>query len=212
VDDSTLILASSSPRRADILRELGVRFRQVVSNVDERTRRGESEVRYVRRLAETKALAVAGRHPASWVVGADTTVAVGGKLLGKPADARDAARMLNLLSGRRHRVVSAVALARGGEGVLRSRVSVTRVFFRKLTRAEIRWYVATGEPMDKAGGYAIQGKGGLLVSRIEGSYSNVVGFPLEIFVELASDVGLATPWAGTRRAASSRTGARAPGR
>jgi septum formation protein len=207
VDESTLILASSSPRRADILRELGIPFLQVPSNVDETTRRGESEVRYVRRLAEAKALSVAARHPAHWIVGADTTVALGGKLLGKPGDARDAARMLKLLSGRRHRVVSAVALARARDGVLRSGVSVTRVAFRKLTRDEIRWYVETGEPMDKAGAYAIQGKGGLLVSRIEGSFSNVVGFPLEVFVKLAADAALATPWSRRPEAASSRAGA-----
>jgi septum formation protein len=123
--------------------------------------------------------------------------------------------MLKRLSGRAHRVVSAVALARSRDGLLRSGVSITRVVFRKLTPAEIRWYVETGEPMDKAGGYAIQGRGGLLVSRIEGSYSNVVGFPLEIFVKLVRDAGLAGPW--SRRitpagAASSRAGAGGRGR
>jgi septum formation protein len=209
VDESTLILASSSPRRADILRDLGISFHQVVSNVDETTRRGESGVRYVRRLAEAKVLAVAERHPAYWIVGADTTVEIDGKLLGKPVDARDAARMLKRLSGRAHRVVSAVALARSRDGLLRSGVSITRVVFRKLTPAEIRWYVETGEPMDKAGGYAIQGRGGLLVSRIEGSYSNVVGFPLEVFVTLVRDAGLSMPWSRRKRVASSRAGAAA---
>jgi septum formation protein len=212
VDESTLILASSSPRRADILRELGIPFRQVISNVDETTRRGESEIRYVRRLAEAKALAVAARHPAHWIVGADTTVAIDGKLLGKPVDARDAARMLRVLSGRRHRVVSALALARGRDRALRSGISITRVHVRKLTPDEIRWYVETGEPMDKAGAYAIQGKGGLLVSRIEGSYSNVVGFPLEVFVKLARDAALSIPWSRRKRAASSRAGAAARAR
>jgi septum formation protein len=189
-----LILASSSPRRAGYLRELGLSFRRVVPAVDETSRRGESPRRYVRRLAESKAGAVAARYPNDWVVGADTTVVVDGKLLGKPVDGRDARRMPKLLSGRSHQVVSAIALARFQDRILRSRVSTTRVSFRKLGAKEIRWYVETGEPMDKAGAYGIQGRGGLLVSRIEGSFSNVVGFPLEKFFELLNDAGLPLPW------------------
>jgi septum formation protein len=150
-------------------------------------------------LAETKAEAVARRHPGHWVLAADTTVVVDGKLLGKPSSPREAARMLRLLSGRSHRVVSALALARLRDRFLRSAVSTTRVFFQKLTADEIRWYVASGEPMDKAGAYAIQGLGGLLVTRIEGSFSNVVGFPLEQFFELWRRAGLALPGASQRR-------------
>lgn len=187
-----LILASSSPRRASYLRELGFFFLQVAPAIDEAIRRGESPRRYVRRIAESKAGAVARRYPRHWVVGADTTVVVDGKLLGKPADDRDARRTLKLLSGKSHQVVSAIALAHSPDR-LRSRVSTTRVFFRKLSRPEIQRYVETGEPMDKAGAYAIQGKGGVLVSRIEGSFSNVVGFPLEKFFELWNDAGLPLP-------------------
>jgi septum formation protein len=193
-----LILASSSPRRAGYLRELGFAFRRVVSDVDERSRRGESPRRYVRRLAESKAAAVWEKFPRNWIVGADTTVVVGGRILGKPLDERDARRMLKLLSGRSHRVVSGVALARFDDRHLRSAISTTRVFFRKLTLDEIRDYVATGEPMGKAGGYGIQGRGGLLVSRIEGSYSNVVGFPLEKFFDLWNDAGLPLPWTDSK--------------
>ncbi len=188
-----LILASSSPRRAGYLRELGFTFRRVSPDVDETRHRGESPRRYVRRLAETKAEVVARRYPRHWVIGADTTVVVGGKLLGKPSNAKDALRMLKALSGRSHVVVSAIALARFQDGHLRSAVATTRVLFRNLTPQEIRWYVATGEPMDKAGAYAIQGKGSLLVSRIEGSFSNVVGFPIEKFFELWRGASLPLP-------------------
>jgi len=194
VSSAPLILASSSPRRAAYLRELGFTFRRVVPDVDERVRRGESPRRYVRRVAEAKAGVVSERYPAHWVVGADTTVVVDGRILGKPVDERDARRMLKLLSGRSHQVVSAIVLARFQEGILRSRIATTRVFVRKLVPEEIRGYVATGEPMDKAGAYGIQGVGAFLISRIEGSFSNVAGFPLEKFFELCNDAGLTLPW------------------
>jgi septum formation protein len=199
VGKTDLILASSSPRRASYLRELGFRFRRIVPEVEERSLPGESPRHYVSRLARAKADAVARKHPNEWVVGADTTVVVDGKLLGKPADPQDAARMLKRLSGRSHRVVSAVALARYEDRTLRSAISTTRVLFRKLTPDDIRWYVGTGEPMDKAGAYGIQGLGAVLISRIEGSYSNVVGFPLEKFLELWDDAGLPLPWIDSKR-------------
>lgn len=182
-----LILASSSPRRSGYLRELGIRFRKIPSGVDERRLRGETPYRYVRRQAIAKTLAVSERHPGAPVVGADTIVVVDGAILGKPHDAPDARRMLRKLSGRSHRVLSGMAMVGGGAASVervRSGVSSTRVFFRKLTEGEIRGYVETGEPLDKAGAYGIQGKGGLLVTRIEGSFSNVVGFPLEVFYKL----------------------------
>jgi septum formation protein len=199
VSSAPLILASSSPRRAAYLRELGFSFRRVVPDVDERVRRGESPRRYVRRVAEAKAGVVSERYPEDWVVGADTTVVVDGLILGKPADERDARRMLKLLSGRSHQVVSAVVLARFQDRVLRSRIATTRVFVRKLAPEEIRGYVETGEPMDKAGAYGIQGVGSFLISRIEGSFSNVAGFPLEKFFELWNDAGLPLPWNESRR-------------
>ena len=198
-----LILASSSPRRAGYLRELGFSFRRVVPAVDETSRRGESPRRYVRRLAESKAGVVSERYPGHWVVGTDTTVVVDGRILGKPADDRDARRMLKLLSGRSHQVVSAIALARFQDRILRSRISTTRVFVRKLAPDEIRGYVETGEPMGKAGAYGIQGVGSFLVSRIEGSFSNVVGFPLEMFFELWNDADLPLPWMFSAERASS---------
>jgi septum formation protein len=188
-----LLLASSSERRAQYLRELGFSFRRVAPEVDERRLRSESAQRYVRRLAIAKTLAVARRFPHAWVVGADTTVVVDGAFLGKPRDARDARRMLKRLSGRSHRVVSGIALARAEDGFLRHRTAVTRVFFRALSRKDVFWYVGTGEPLDKAGAYGIQGKGGLLVERIEGSFSNVVGFPLEKFFELWKEAGAELP-------------------
>ncbi len=189
-----LILASSSPRRSGYLRELGFTFRSVVPAIDERTRRGESPRRYVRRLAESKAAAVAMSYPDHWVIGADTTVVVDGRILGKPRSERDARRMLRLLSGRDHRVVSAIALAHGRSAYLRSEIATTRVVFQRLTSGEIRGYVRTGEPMDKAGAYGIQGKGAFLITRIEGSFSNVAGFPLEKFFELWKGAGLPLPW------------------
>jgi septum formation protein len=152
----------------------------------------------VRRLAESKAGVVSKRYPRHWVVGADTTVVVDGRILGKPADDRDARRILKLLSGRSHQVVSAIALVRFQDSILRSAISTTRVFFRKLTPDEIRRYVETGEPMNKAGAYGIQGVGAFLVSRIEGSFSNVVGFPLEKFFELWNDADLPLPWTDSR--------------
>ena len=159
----------------------------------------------MRRLAESKAVAVSERFAGHWVVGADTTVVVDGKILGKPKTERDAGRMLRLLSGRRHQVVSAIALAHERNGFLRSAVSTTVVFFKSVTSHEIRCYVETGEPMGKAGAYAIQGKGSFLVKRIEGSFSNVVGFPLEQFFDLWQGSGLPLPWdsASTRGSASS---------
>jgi septum formation protein len=185
----SLILASSSPRRAQFLRELGFSFRRVAPEIDERRLGSETAPRYVRRLAIAKALAVAPRYPRSWVVGADTTVVVDGAFLGKPGTRDEARRMLKRLSGRSHRVVSGIALARAEDGFLRHRTAVTRVFFRALSAKEVLWYVGTGEPLDKAGAYGIQGKGALLVERIEGSFSNVVGFPLEKFFELWSQAG-----------------------
>jgi septum formation protein len=185
-----LILASSSPRRINYLRELGFRFRKDVPEVDERVGRGESPHRYVRRLALEKARQIAERHPRSWVVAADTAVVVDGSILGKPRDDRDARRMLRKLSGRWHHVMSGIALIRHDRKVELSRVSSTRVRFREMTSKEISWYVSTGEPSDKAGAYAIQGKGGLFVERINGSPSNVVGFPLEAFHTLLQKAGI----------------------
>ena len=185
-----LILASSSPRRKAYLKDLGIPFRCVSPDVDETRRRAESPRAYVRRIAVEKASAVSERYPRSWVVSADTTVVVDKTVLGKPGNAAEARKMLRKLSGRSHRVLSGIALVHRSESVARSAVSSTRVFIRRLNEDEIRWYVGTGEPLDKAGAYGAQGKGGLLVARVEGSFSNVVGFPLEKFYELLKACGL----------------------
>jgi len=189
----SVILASSSPRRASLLKALGIPFRRTAPDVDEARRPGEPVRRYVRRLAIEKALAVAERRPHDWVIAGDTTVVLDDSLLGKPRDAREARRMLRQLSGRTHRVLSGIALVRGDRDSIASAVSSTRVTFRSLSEDEIRWYVRTGEPLDKAGAYGVQEKGGMLVLRIDGSYSNVVGFPLEKFYELWRAAGLPLP-------------------
>ncbi len=190
---SHLVLASSSPRRSFCLDQLGFQFRKAHPEVDERLRPGERARSYVRRLALEKAREVAARYPKAWVVAADTAVVVDGAILGKPANERQARRMLRSLSGRWHQVVSGMALVCRQRKTELVSVSLTRVRFRKMTETEIRWYVATGEPSDKAGAYAIQGKGGFFVERIVGSPSNVVGFPVEDFYRLMGEAGIPLP-------------------
>ena len=171
-----LILASGSPRRRRMLAELGLDFTLAVADIAEVAQPGESPADFARRLAGEKAAAVASRHPASWVLAADTVVARAGRILGKPADPEDAVAMLTALSGHWHTVWTGFALRRGRESL--QEVVATEVRFAELTAPLIRAYVATGEPLDKAGAYGIQGRGGLLVKEIRGSYSNVVGLPL----------------------------------
>ena len=174
-----IVLASASPRRAELLAAAGVPFDVDTADVDETPHDGEAPLDYVRRLAEAKARAVAVRHPARLVLGADTTVVVDGTILGKPVDAADAGDMLRRLSGRSHQVLTGVALVRDGRTV-EVDVAVTEVWFAPMTEADIDAYVATGEPMDKAGAYGIQGRAACFVTRIDGSYSNVVGLPVAL--------------------------------
>ena len=185
-----LVLASSSPRRIAFLKQLGVRFRQAKPRVDETPFTGERPRPYVRRVAMEKARAVSSRRRSDWVLAGDTIVVLDGRILGKPKDDREARRMLRRLSGRTHEVLSALALVRDGDGRALSSVCRTRVELRTLEPSEIRWYVGTGEPADKAGAYAIQGKGGIFVKKIVGSASNVAGFPVETFYELMQRAGL----------------------
>ena len=185
-----LILASSSPRRVAFLKELGLRFRRVAPNIDETRAPDESPRHYVRRVALEKARAVSRKHPQSWVLAADTTVVVDKDVLGKPNGERQARAMLRRLSGRAHRVYSGIALVHEETNRSRTAVSSTRVFIRELSDTDIQWYVGTGEPLDKAGSYGAQGKGALLIERIEGSFSNVVGLPLEKLYELWNAEGL----------------------
>ncbi len=177
-----LVLASGSPRRRDLLAQLGLTFTVAPANVDETPRSGERPVALVRRLAAAKAAAVDGDP----VLAADTIVEVDGSTLGKPVDANDARAMLRRLSGRAHRVHTGVAV-RSGERV-EVDVATTIVRFAPLTPALLEWYVATGEPLDKAGAYAIQGRGGVFVEHVHGSVSNVVGLPLTTVVRLLRDV------------------------
>ena len=172
-----LILASTSPRRRELLDNAGIVFFVRGAPVDERRGEGETAVEYVRRLAESKARAVP-READEWVLGADTTVVVDGHVLEKPVDAADARRMLGLLAGKWHEVVTGICLVGPGKTVVDH--AVTRVQFAPLTPAEIDGYVATGEPFDKAGGYAIQGRASCFVERIEGCYFNVVGLPVAL--------------------------------
>lgn len=185
-----LVLASASPRRAALLARLGLRPVVRPPEIDETPRPGEDAAEMVRRLATAKAGAVATRNHGDdeVVLAADTAVVLDGRALGKPADRDEAAAMLRVLSGRRHRVLTAVAVQRGEQ---RHRTLVaTGVHVRSLSESEVAWYLATGEPDDKAGGYALQGAGAALIARIDGSDTNVIGLPLAETVELLRRVGL----------------------
>jgi septum formation protein len=172
-----LVLASQSPRRAEILRQAGIPFIVRAAAVDETARAHETPENYVRRLAEAKALAVPAA-PEEAVLGADTTVVIDHEMLAKPADAADARRMLAMLSGRRHEVLTGICLKRGKERICDH--AVTAVWFAPLSARQIDDYVASGEPMDKAGAYAVQGAASKFIPRIEGCYFNVVGLPIAL--------------------------------
>ena len=188
-----LILASASPRRLDLLSQVGVVPAAVVpADIDETPRPGEQPRALARRLASEKAAAVARAHPDAFVLGADTVVACGRRSLPKPADAAEARGCLDLLSGRRHRVIGGVALVCPGGRVL-VRDSVTAVQFKRLSRAEVDMYLASGEWRDKAGGYAIQGLAALFVTAINGDYNNVVGLPLALTAGLLTGAGAWSP-------------------
>jgi septum formation protein len=199
----TLVLASASPRRSALLTQLGVPHEIAVGDVDETVLPDEAPDVLVVRLARLKAQHVASMRGAHTlpVLGADTVVAVDGRILGKPRNAEEAFTMLALLSGRSHRVLSGVALVRGDD--IQSRLSVSVVTFRSLGRDEIASYWASGEPHDKAGAYAVQGLAARFIARLEGSYSGVMGLPLFETAELLATAGLlpslAAPATGERR-------------
>jgi septum formation protein len=173
-----LILASASPRRKEMLAKLGLDFEVLTAEVDEVPLNGESPQDFVLRAAIEKASDIAGNHPDAWVLGADTIVVHRGDILGKPKDAGDALKLLMRLSGQMHKVLTGCCLKWEQENISVSQVIATDVYFSAFSEAIAAAYVATGEPLDKAGAYGIQGYGGTLVEKINGSYSNVVGLPL----------------------------------
>ena len=180
-----LVLASASPRRQELLRNAGIPFEVQAAKIPEEPIPGEPAKDCAERLAREKASAVARQRPQDVVLGADTVVVIDNQMLGKPRDAKDAARMLRLLSGREHQVVTGVCVAVNGKSSVAS--EITKVTMLEITEREIADYVATGEPMDKAGGYAIQGIASRWIPHIEGDYSNVVGLPVALVYRLLSD-------------------------
>jgi len=185
-----LILASNSPRRRELLQQVGLVFSIDPADVDERMIPDESAEAYAERVAADKAHVAASRAGSGIIIAADTVVVLGGTVLGKPTNASDAAHMLAMLSGRTHRVITGLVVMDAETGRTESRTASTSVRFRSLQPDEIAAYVATGEPLDKAGAYGIQGRGALLVERIEGCYFNVVGLPLAALGEMLERFGI----------------------
>lgn len=186
---SKIVLASTSPRRAELLKQIGVEFELASGNVQERPHPDEAPPDYITRLARAKVIAVARERETGLIIGADTVVVLDGQLLGKPDDEAHAERMLRSLSGRWHAVMTGVALYDVATGQEVADFDKTLVRFARLSNQEIEWYVKTGEPMDKAGAYGIQGLGGLFVDEIAGNYYNVVGLPLPLVYRLARRLG-----------------------
>jgi septum formation protein len=183
----SIVLASSSPRRSELLRQIGVGFQIRPADIDETPRDGESPADYVLRLAREKALMISRQMPDAIVLGADTSVVIADRILGKPATGQEAADTLQALSARTHQVMTAVAAV--VDGYATSCLVTTDVTFRALRPDEIAAYVRSGEPMDKAGSYGIQGLGGIFVENLQGSYSAVVGLPLRETADLLAQAG-----------------------
>lgn len=184
------ILASASPRRRELLASIGLDFEVLPSHVPEVREEGEAPEEYVARLSRDKANALARAHPSRWVIAADTTVLLGDELLEKPADAEDAARMLGTIAGKTHIVYTGVTLQNLEGAHHDTRVAESEVRMLPLSAQEIEWYVRTGEPLDKAGAYAVQGIGAMFIDSIHGSYTNVVGLPLATLFQMLRRAGL----------------------
>ena len=182
-----LVLASRSPRRTELLNRAGWPHEVMIAGIDESVRPDEDPAAYVQRLARSKAEAVAQQLEAGVVLGADTTVVIANQILGQPSDEADARRMLQLLNGRWHDVLTGVALVRVG-GESRVGYETTRVRFAEMSASEIDWYIASGEPFDKAGAYGIQDKASLFIEEIQGDYFNIMGLPIRLAYELAADL------------------------
>jgi len=183
-----LVLASASPRRQELLRNAGIVFDVQPAHIPEGPVPGEQARDCAERLAREKAMAVAKHRPGDVVLGADTVVAMGGQILGKPVDSADAVRMLRMLSGREHQVITGVCVVANGQSSVAS--ETTAVTMSEISEKEIADYVATGEPMDKAGAYAIQGIASSWIPRIEGDYSNVVGLPVALVWRMVREINL----------------------
>jgi len=187
-----LILASESPRRYELLMQMGLDFEVIPSKIFEGFVQAESPKDHVIRLAEAKAREVASKYPDRWVVAADTIVCINGSILGKPQGREEAVEMLRRLSGQDHRVLTGFSVCHSRRGESDREVVQTVVRMKPLTSAEIDWYVGTGEPYDKAGGYAIQGIGSFMIESIQGSYTNVVGLPLCELIQMLNRLGAIT--------------------
>jgi len=190
MDSQLLILASASPRRQELLSSAGISYEVLPSEVDEGFQEGEAPEEYVVRLARRKAEKAGERHKDRWVLAADTVVVIDGRILGKPGGRQEAREMLGMLSDQEHRVITGFCLSRGDSGKSREGAVTTRVRFKNLSSREIDWYLDTGEPFDKAGAYAIQGKAAFMVKEIRGSYTNVVGLPLTEVIEALQEMGI----------------------
>jgi septum formation protein len=177
-----LILASASPRRRELLTQAGLTFDVLPADIDETRQPGEAPAAYVQRLALEKARTLQARHPRATVLGADTTVVLHGEVLNKPADRADAERMLRMLAGRAHEVHTGIAVV--GPGFERSHVETTRVFFGAIPEADLAHYLSTGDSLDKAGAYGIQGYAARWITRIEGDFFSVMGLPIAAVVRL----------------------------
>ena len=189
---SQLILASKSPRRYELLKQMGLDFEVIPSGVMEDFSNTESPREHVLRLAEAKAREVASKYPDRWVVAADTIVCINGSVLGKPKSREEAAEMLRRLSGQEHRVLTGFSVCHLEKRNNDREAVQTVVRMKLLTSAEIEWYVQTGEPLDKAGGYAIQGIGSFMIESIHGSYTNVVGLPVCELIQMLTRLGAIT--------------------
>jgi len=184
------ILASSSPRRRDLLASIGLEFEVIPSHVPEVHQKGEAAEEYVARLSREKAAPIARQHPSQWVIAADTTVLLGDQLLEKPEDPADAVRMLATIAGKTHMVYTGVTLQHVERDYLETRVAESEVRMLPLSQREIEWYVATGEPLDKAGSYAVHGIASMFIDSIHGSYTNVVGLPLATLFQMMRKAGI----------------------
>jgi len=183
-----IILASASPRRRELLKHLGLTFEVIPSKIEEDVKDGEEPCEHVLRLARLKAQEIARDQDSAVIIGADTIVVLGGEILGKPKDEEEAFAMLSQMSGRVHRVFTGFCVLDASDGSEYSEAVESKVRFKHLTPEEIRGYIKTGEPMDKAGAYAVQGRGSYMIKEIQGSYTNVVGLPLCELVEVLSRV------------------------